>query len=201
MGGAENRERNVGGRRGLAAWMVWSVGSAGQRRVRAVARSATGLRWYRVVYWLAYRLGLTVWRRPSPPADLVALVEGPSPLTRGTCFGSGLRHRHRHHLPGHPWLGGHRRRHGAQSVGHRAPRRRRGGRRPALGPRRRDPPAAISASVTATPCWWTSAAFTPCPTTSGPPTSPASRRLPRRERRCCCTAFGDRPRPRPCTPG
>ncbi len=39
-----------------------------------------GLRWYRMVYRLAYRVGLTVWQRPTPPADLVALVEGPSAL-------------------------------------------------------------------------------------------------------------------------
>lgn len=33
-------------------------------------------RWYRLVYRAAYRLGLVVWRRPQPPAGLVALVEG-----------------------------------------------------------------------------------------------------------------------------
>ena len=52
-------------------------------------RDGVGLRWYRVVYWLAYRLGLTVWRRSAPPADLVCLVEGPSPLRAGRALDLG----------------------------------------------------------------------------------------------------------------
>lgn len=43
----------------------------------------TGLRWYQVIYRLLYRLGLVIWRRNEPPADLVALVEGPSALPAG----------------------------------------------------------------------------------------------------------------------
>lgn len=34
------------------------------------------LRWYSLVYRVAYRLGLTVWDRAMPPPDLVDLVEG-----------------------------------------------------------------------------------------------------------------------------
>ena len=52
-------------------------------------RDGDRLRWYRVVYWLAYRLGLAVWRRPTPPADLVALVEGPSALPAGRALDLG----------------------------------------------------------------------------------------------------------------
>lgn len=47
------------------------------------------LRWYRIVYRLAYRLGLIVWRRRMPPADLVALIEGPPPLTPGRALDLG----------------------------------------------------------------------------------------------------------------
>lgn len=46
-------------------------------------RGAGTTRWYRVVYQMLYRLGLIVWQRPAPPPDLVALVEGPSPLPPG----------------------------------------------------------------------------------------------------------------------
>jgi SAM-dependent methyltransferase len=41
------------------------------------------LRWYQVVYRLLYRAGLVVWQRKAPPADLVALIEGPSALAPG----------------------------------------------------------------------------------------------------------------------
>lgn len=52
------------------------------------------LRWYRLVYLTAYRLGLVVWQRPSPPAGLVALVEGaagaaPLPPARALELGCG----------------------------------------------------------------------------------------------------------------
>ena len=52
-------------------------------------RCREGLRWYRLVYWLAYRLGLAVWRRPAPPAELVDLVEGSSPLPAGRALDLG----------------------------------------------------------------------------------------------------------------
>jgi SAM-dependent methyltransferase len=42
-----------------------------------------------VVYRLIYRLGLTVWQRPAPPAALVALIEGPSPLPPGRALDLG----------------------------------------------------------------------------------------------------------------
>jgi SAM-dependent methyltransferase len=51
--------------------------------------SAGRIRWYRVVYWLAYRLGLAVWRRPTPPADLVEMIEGPAPLPAGRALDLG----------------------------------------------------------------------------------------------------------------
>jgi SAM-dependent methyltransferase len=47
------------------------------------------LRWYRVVYGLVYRLGLVVWQRATPPAELVALVEGPQPLEPGRALDLG----------------------------------------------------------------------------------------------------------------
>jgi SAM-dependent methyltransferase len=46
-------------------------------------------RWYGLVYRAAYRLGLTVWERPVPPADLVDLVEGPSPSRPGRALDIG----------------------------------------------------------------------------------------------------------------
>ncbi|MGW0197076.1 class I SAM-dependent methyltransferase [Nonomuraea sp. NPDC003201] len=52
-------------------------------------RLAADLRWYRMVYWLAYRFGLTVWQRPAPPAVLMALVEGPSALVPGRALDLG----------------------------------------------------------------------------------------------------------------
>lgn len=48
-----------------------------------------GLRWYHVIYRLTYRLGLTVWQRPRPPADLVDLVEGPAALPPGRALDIG----------------------------------------------------------------------------------------------------------------
>jgi SAM-dependent methyltransferase len=57
--------------------------------LRRHRRDAAGLRWYRIVYRLIYRLGLTVWQRPIPPAGLVTLVEGPSPLPPGRALDLG----------------------------------------------------------------------------------------------------------------
>jgi SAM-dependent methyltransferase len=42
-----------------------------------------------MVYRLAYRLGLTVWQRPTPAADLASLVEGPAPLPPGRALDLG----------------------------------------------------------------------------------------------------------------
>jgi SAM-dependent methyltransferase len=41
------------------------------------------MRWYQAVYRVMYSLGLPVWQRSAPPADLVALVEGPAALPAG----------------------------------------------------------------------------------------------------------------------
>lgn len=49
----------------------------------------TRLRWYQVVYRLAYGLGLTIWQRPKPPPELVALTEGPTPLPPGRALDLG----------------------------------------------------------------------------------------------------------------
>ncbi|MFC4111071.1 class I SAM-dependent methyltransferase [Nonomuraea zeae] len=57
--------------------------------LRRYRRTAAGPRWYRVVYRLVYRLGLTVWQRPAPPADLIKLVEGPSALAPGRALDLG----------------------------------------------------------------------------------------------------------------
>jgi SAM-dependent methyltransferase len=57
--------------------------------LRRYRRTAAGLRWYRVVYRLLYRLGLTVWQRPAPPADLIKLVEGASVPGRALDLGCG----------------------------------------------------------------------------------------------------------------
>jgi SAM-dependent methyltransferase len=48
------------------------------------------LRWYQAVYRLFYRLGLwIVWKRAAPPAELVALVEGPCALPAGRALDLG----------------------------------------------------------------------------------------------------------------
>jgi SAM-dependent methyltransferase len=47
------------------------------------------MRWYQAVYRLLYRLGVPVWQRSTPPADLVALVEGPSALPPGRALDLG----------------------------------------------------------------------------------------------------------------
>ena len=88
MGGAGNHEPERRSPTGLTAWMVLLSGLLASVLFLQV-RDGDRLRWYRVVYWLAYRLGLTVWRRHSPPADLIALVEGPTPLPAGRALDLG----------------------------------------------------------------------------------------------------------------
>ena len=88
MGGTYSPEWNVGLRRSPALWVV-AVSGLLASIVFIRRRDGDSLRWYRVVYWLAYRLGLAVWRRPTPPADLVALVEGPSALPAGRALDLG----------------------------------------------------------------------------------------------------------------
>jgi SAM-dependent methyltransferase len=51
--------------------------------------SPSGVRWYQLVYRLIYRLGLIVWQRSAPPAELVALVEGPTSLPAGRALDLG----------------------------------------------------------------------------------------------------------------
>jgi hypothetical protein len=57
----------------VAVGGLW-VGLLGRLRRR---RNDDGPRWYQLVYRLIYRLGFIVWNRAKPPAELVALVEGP----------------------------------------------------------------------------------------------------------------------------
>jgi len=52
-------------------------------------RTHDRLRWYQVVYRLLYRLGLNVWQRGTPPADLITMVDGPSPLPPGRALDLG----------------------------------------------------------------------------------------------------------------
>jgi SAM-dependent methyltransferase len=88
MDSGENSRTTVGirqnVRRAVAVVCVLLAGLVLLRR-----RNAGGLRWYQVVYRLAYRLGLTVWQRPTPPDDLVALIEGPSPIPPGRALDLG----------------------------------------------------------------------------------------------------------------
>ncbi|WP_199433769.1 class I SAM-dependent methyltransferase [Qaidamihabitans albus] len=77
MDGAENYGTDLNIRR-YPQWVVATAGGVLIGLLLLRRRTLPGVRWYRVVYWLAYRLGLTVWQRRTPPAELVALVEGPS---------------------------------------------------------------------------------------------------------------------------
>jgi Methyltransferase domain len=52
-------------------------------------RGTDGLRWYQRVYRLIYQVGLIIWRRATPPAELVELVEGPSALAVGRALDLG----------------------------------------------------------------------------------------------------------------
>jgi SAM-dependent methyltransferase len=63
-----------------AAWLLWRR-SAGAR--------VEGARWYGFVYRTAYLLGLKVWDRGVPTADLVELVEGASAPGRALDLGCG----------------------------------------------------------------------------------------------------------------
>ncbi|WP_276328002.1 class I SAM-dependent methyltransferase [Mycobacterium lacus] len=63
-----------------------AAGSGGARRSR---RGEDRLRWYQLVYRLIYRVGLIIWRRAAPPAELVALVQGPSAMEAGRALDLG----------------------------------------------------------------------------------------------------------------
>ena len=69
-------------------WLVITTGALAARR-ELLRRSRAGLRWYQAVYWLLYRVGVIIWQRPAPPAELVSLVEGPSPLPVGRALDLG----------------------------------------------------------------------------------------------------------------
>lgn len=49
----------------------------------------SGQRWYRLVYRALYIVGLRVWERRAQPSDLIALIEGPTPLAPGRALDLG----------------------------------------------------------------------------------------------------------------
>jgi len=71
---------------GIAAVVLASVAAVVLRRR---TRWITGQPWYAIVYRTFYKLGLRVWERPAPAADLVALVEGPTSLPTGRALDLG----------------------------------------------------------------------------------------------------------------
>jgi SAM-dependent methyltransferase len=88
---AENQPMGGRIRRGLtplvmtmAVGGLW-VGPLGRLR----GCRASGQRWYQMVYWLIYQLGLVIWQRATPPAELIALVEGPAALPAGRALDLG----------------------------------------------------------------------------------------------------------------
>src|ERR1700730_6361085 len=64
----------------LAALLLWRPSAGGR---------VEGVRWYGFVYRTAYLLGLKVWDRDVPTADLVQLVEGASAPGRALDLGCG----------------------------------------------------------------------------------------------------------------
>ena len=71
---------------------IWAVAAAAGVLAAVLLtrrRDAGTMRWYQVAYRSLYRLGLIVWQRPAPPPDLVALIEGPSPLPPGRALDLG----------------------------------------------------------------------------------------------------------------
>jgi SAM-dependent methyltransferase len=65
---------------GLLAALLWR---------RSLGTQVEGARWYGFVYRTAYLLGLRVWDRGMPTADLVELVEGASAPGRALDLGCG----------------------------------------------------------------------------------------------------------------
>jgi SAM-dependent methyltransferase len=70
-------------------WTVAVVGGVLAILLLLIRQVGGRMRWYRVVYQMMYRLGLVFWQRPTPPPDLVALVEGPSALPPGRALDLG----------------------------------------------------------------------------------------------------------------
>ncbi|UXA08889.1 methyltransferase domain-containing protein [Mycobacterium sp. SMC-2] len=52
-------------------------------------RTRESVRWYQVVYRLAYRLGLIIWQRGGPPDELVSMIEGSAKLEPGRALDIG----------------------------------------------------------------------------------------------------------------
>jgi SAM-dependent methyltransferase len=75
----------------LRRWLPFAVLGAAMAVLLVSRREkdGAGVRWYGLVYRAAYRLGLTVWERRNPPADLVELVEGSSALSAGRALDLG----------------------------------------------------------------------------------------------------------------
>jgi SAM-dependent methyltransferase len=87
-----NHEVNTATHRGIQRrHYIWAVVAVcgGLAAVALRRRDGGRMRWYRMVYRLAYRLRLTVWQRSAPPPDLIALVEGPSRLPPGRALDLG----------------------------------------------------------------------------------------------------------------
>ena len=86
MGGAEKPGVDTSASDAVATfWMVVMSGLLAS--LLFLRRDGDRLRWYRVVYWLAYRLGLTVWRRPRRPTIWLLWWKDP-----------------RRYLPDVPWI-------------------------------------------------------------------------------------------------
>jgi SAM-dependent methyltransferase len=88
---AENQRTGGRIRRGRIPLVVAvAVGGLSIGLLGRLGRPRTdGPRWYQMVYWLMYRLGLVLWKRTTPPAELIALVEGPPPLPAGRALDLG----------------------------------------------------------------------------------------------------------------
>jgi len=59
------------------------------REVDVIATSRSRFRWYGFVYRTFYRLGLRIWEREHPAAELVALLDGPDAPTPGRALDIG----------------------------------------------------------------------------------------------------------------
>ncbi|MGD1256871.1 class I SAM-dependent methyltransferase [Mycobacterium seoulense] len=77
-------------RRGRPVRLVMvAVGGALINQLMPRRHARDGLRWYQVVYRFIYRVGLIIWSRATPPAELVELVEGPAALPAGRALDVG----------------------------------------------------------------------------------------------------------------
>jgi SAM-dependent methyltransferase len=76
----DDMSRLISTRVGMATAVLWRR-SSGTRLCRK--------RWYSLVYRALYLLGLRIWDRDRPPADLIELVEGPNALAPGCALDLG----------------------------------------------------------------------------------------------------------------